>query len=237
MFFTQGGFLPSLTGMWAVDGKRSFLPLAHQRFINYLPGYYRESVFLRKLYQAVEKAFEPLLIMMDPHTIYDIDRATNEIDSGKAEGWRFERLFDQKFITLSNHQLQAWFDLLNVTLPIHALSGQIDYVLARERARFLLHHEELNTPLILRELLALLSSIPLSDIDVVETYATYTMTVVMRIIDIVDFNMANFLSDKIRNTRPAHIGGAVHYFSCALDDSPPCELDDVDAILGPSHTL
>ncbi len=208
-----------------VDALQTFdSPTEYRRFVDKMPKWYDQSQFVKDFMITVTVEMQAFRILLAPyHTSTIGPILTND------EGWGFETLFAQSKAVLANHYIPKWADLIGITPD-----KDDKHKLTKERFRVLLEHSETNNPLQLRQTLAILFDTPLADVVIDETYADYFVTITVLLEDLDVDTLAEL---KIRNTVPAHLAGDVFFYHCALDDSPPCELGDPDAILGSSFQL
>jgi len=210
-------FITDLVQTWAIDPEDHFSSKLHNQMMNWMPQYYWESEFLVDYFKCLSTEFDLFRIMLEPYHVREIGRLINN-----EEGWGFEKLLAQRFIVAANHYLPKWLGLLN-------MSGGLSYRNIKERLKIIFSKRTTITPGDLKDIISILSDIPVTNIQITEDFANYAVTI--GITYNLDSNLINFIEDKVHKVVPAHLDLTFVYSVCQLDDSPPCELGDVGAVL------
>ncbi len=209
---------PELLNMWAVDPNQSFSSMFHTRNMGRMPQFYQDSEFLKRFFKAIGPEFDIFSVLLEFYHVREIVRVINN-----EEGWGFEKLVGQRFVTTANRYLSKWADLLEITEDPNS------YIKTKERLKVILERKVTNTPSDLKDMISILSDVPRSNVAITENFAAYSVIVAIKFNE--DTGLEAFIEDKVRDTMPAHLSITVSFFVCSLDDAVPCELGDANAIL------
>ena len=192
------------------------------RMIQYLPNFYWNSKVLESIFRSVSPELTLFFRLTETQNSQSDAELTNYLNNDI--GWGYERLINQLFLITANHKLDKFRDIFQVQTDVPT------YRDLRSRLLLFSRQSETNTPKELENEIVIIGTVT----AFVQDYANYNITIT---VFVTNFSFQEAVFERVNKIRPAHIGGTVSFYTCALDDSPPCELDDADAILGSSFSL
>jgi len=186
------------------------------RMTQYLPNFWWDSKVLESIYNAVVPEINLLKDMLRTQSSQSEAELQNYLDNDV--GWGHERLINQQFLISANSFIVEKFR------NIHQVQTDVEsYVDLRTRFLLFAQPGDTNTVANMQDQIGLIGTIA----SFVENESAYTIALSV-LVDKPDFTEAAL--QRIIQTRPAHLGGNVYFYTVALNDSPPAELEDGSVI-------
>ena len=186
------------------------------RMTQYLPNFWWDSKVLESIYNAVSPEINLLKDLLRTQSSQSDTELQNYLDNDV--GWGHERLINQQFLISANSFIVEKFR------NIHQVQTDIEsYVDLRTRFLLFAQPGDTNTVANMQDQIGLIGTIS----NFVENESAYTIALSV-LVDKPDFTEAAL--QRIIQTRPAHLGGNIYFYTVALNDSPPAELEDGSVI-------
>lgn len=212
---------PYLLDTWAIDPNAYFIydRKMADRLQNYLPSIYTDSAFLRDIYNAISPEIVKLYNMLEPYHSKEFS-----LIKDNNEGWSFEKLIGQAYFPTANHKLKTYLEILSLS------QKDKDYRKNRSRLLAMMARHKENTFAKLKDIITKIIDIDSSQIEMTEDIANYYVLIVVNMSN-TDDELVSLIDKRIRAIIPAHLTLELIFTNMILDEVPPIELDDPDAVL------